>query len=395
MFRRMRLVIISGAVAVFTAAGMAYAAPIALAQPAITQDSLINSPQVSSAGQNVTPTLTVHSSSCITVQALVVTARDSEGNNVGWGGNFSNPQICPSGYTLTPNPRSFPAGTYTEFGAYLLDNVRTNLPSQVLAVTSTPVQPGGPTEADQPTDQPSWDPSGSHTLTFDDEFNSNSVDTSKWATTWWVNPGNGNGISWSNNSYMIACYAASHDSEPGDGYLHMRLDNTASTCGTQRNYTGAVLDTHANFSQSGGEFEARVNLPCNSSGQVYGWPAWWTIDDTWTGEIDDVESGWPAASGGGTASHLEHTDFSGHFQNPGWQSSSPACGWHQFGAQWEPIIGHTVTFYWDGQAVFTHQFIDRGSQPQYLIFDYQMASQAIAPPTVGATMLVDWVRVWQ
>jgi hypothetical protein len=54
-----------------------------------------------------------------------------------------------------------------------------------------------------------------------------------------------------------------------------------------------------------------------------------------------------------------------------------------------------VTFYWDGQPVFTHQFIDRGSQPQYLIFDYQMASQAIAPPTGGSTMLVDWVRVWQ
>ncbi len=53
----MRLVIIAGAVAVFTAAGMAYAVPTALAQPAITQDSLINSPQMSSAGQNVTPTL--------------------------------------------------------------------------------------------------------------------------------------------------------------------------------------------------------------------------------------------------------------------------------------------------------------------------------------------------
>lgn len=371
MFRGIRPAIITAASAILTAAGMVCVAPGAQAQTTISQDSLINSPEVPYSGENVTPTLKVHSSACITVQAVVVTARDSNGNNVGWGGDFSNPTICLSGYTLTPSPRSFTTGVYTEFGAYLLNNVWTNLPSQVLDVTATQIEP-------------SWDPNGTHALTFDDEFNDTSIDISKWNTDWWVgHPGN----------FMTACYDPSHDSE-GFGYLGMTLtQQTCSYGGKTYSFDGATLNSHGLFSQSGGEFEASVDLPCNASGQVYGWPAWWMVDTTWTGEIDHVEGGWPAAPNGGTAAHVEYTDNSGHFQNPGWQSASAYCGWHTFGAQWSPSA-QTVTFYWDATAVFTHQCIDNGSPPEYLIFDYQMASQAISPPSGGATMNVDWVRAW-
>jgi len=396
---------------------------MAYASTTIAQDSLTNSPtkQVV-AGQVVRPTLKVHSSACITLQAIVVTARHNN-NNVGWGGNFNSPRICPSGYTLTPAGKSFAAGTYTEFGAYELNNVWRNLPSEQLVVnpatptataptaTPTATAPTTPTAtppttptATPPTatpapagssanPQPSWAPNGSFTQTFDDEFNGTSINAGKWDTTWWVNPGNGNGISWSNNTFMTACYAASHDSEPGDGYMHMLLDATPNNCGSGRSYTGAILDSHNHFSQQSYEAEARVYLPCNSSGQVYGWPGWWTIDNTWTGEIDHVEGGWPAAPNGGTASHLEYSDAGG-FQNPGWQSSSAYCGWHNLGAAWS-TSAKTVTVYWDGVQTFTHAFPVGTGNPEYLIFDYQMASQAIAPPAGGATMLVDWVRVWQ
>ena len=119
---------------------------------------------------------------------------------------------------------------------------------------------------------PSWDPAGRYVHTFVSGFNGTKLNTARWDMTWWDSPGNGNGISWSSNPYMTACYAASHDSESG-GYLRMRLDRTPNTCGTRRAYTGAVLDTHASFHQEGGAFEARVFLPCNVQGQVYGWPA--------------------------------------------------------------------------------------------------------------------------
>src|SRR5215469_12055663 len=149
---KLRLGLAGAAAAAVSVTGVA-AAPGAQAAVTITQDSLLNSPEVPASGQNVSPTLKVHSSACITVTELVVTARDSAGHNVGWGGN-SNVQICPSGYALTPPPRSFTTGTYSEFGAYYLNGAWTNLPSQTLTVTATPIQP-------------SWAPNGTYAITFD------------------------------------------------------------------------------------------------------------------------------------------------------------------------------------------------------------------------------------
>ena len=237
---------------------------------------------------------------------------------------------------------------------------------------------------------PSWNPAGRYVHTFASGFNGTSLNTARWDKTWWDRPGNGNGISWSRNPYMTACYAASHDSESG-GYLRMRLDRTSNTCGTRRSYTGAVLDTHASFSQEGGAFEARVFLPCNAQGQVYGWPAWWTVDDTWTGEIDNVEGGSLAAGkAGGTAANLHYAS-----QPPtGWASGSPLCRWHRFGTQWDAGT-RTVTFYWDGRRVYSQPFPVGAGHPEYLVFDYQMFANGIPPPPRGATMLVNWVRVWR
>jgi hypothetical protein len=237
---------------------------------------------------------------------------------------------------------------------------------------------------------PSWDPGGRYVSTFHAGFNGTRVNPARWDKTWWVNPGNGNGISWSSNPDMTACYAASHDGKSG-GYLRMRLDRTPNTCGTRRSYTGAVLDTHFSFSQEGGAFEARVFLPCNARRQVYGWPAWWTLDGTWTGEIDDVEGGSLAAGrAGGTAANLHYAS-----QPPtGWVSGSPLCGWHDFGTQWN-ATGRTVTFYWDGRRVYSQPFPVGAGHPEYLIFDYQMFANGIPPPPRGATMLVDWARAWR
>jgi hypothetical protein len=348
----------------------------AQASATITQVSLTNSLAVGPAGENITPTLKVRSSACITVQALVIIARDSRGDNVGWGGDRKNPRICPSGFTLTPAARSFPAGIYAEYGAYLINNTWVNLPRQVLNVTERPE----PKVTERL--EPSWDPGATHALTFDDEFSGTSIDTSKWSTAWWVNPGS-NGISWSGNTYMMACYNSAYDTEPGDGYLHMKLDSTPNDCGTRKNYTGAILDTHGKFAQQNGEFEARVDIPCTASGYPYGWPAWWTIDNTWTGEIDDIEGGTIV---GGTSSTLHYGSGS-----PSYTSPSPTCGWHTFGSAWS---AQAVTAYWDGRQVFTHSFPIGSGHPEYLILDNQMCPHCVAPPAAGSVMLVDWVRAW-
>ena len=237
---------------------------------------------------------------------------------------------------------------------------------------------------------PSWDRTGPYVNTLDAGFNRTYIRTHRWHRTWWFNPGNGNGISWSSNPDMIACYAASHDREYG-GYLRMRLDNTPNLCGIRRSYTGAVLDTHAWFSQQGGAFEARIFLPCNAQRQVYGWPAFWTLDNTWTGEIDDVEGGSIAAGkAGGTAANLHYANQ----PQTGWASGQAYCGWHDFGTAWN-AAGRTVRFYWDSRQVYSQPFPVGAGHPEYVIFDYQMFANGIPPPPQGATMLVDWARAWR
>lgn len=112
------------------------------AGPTVTQDSL--GPTSANVG-TVTGTLTVHSSSCFTVQNLVIAVRDANGANLDFPNQF-NKTICPNpAYNYTAQ-RNLSAGTYTIFGAYRYQNVWYNLPSKTLNVTQTDTQaPSVPT----------------------------------------------------------------------------------------------------------------------------------------------------------------------------------------------------------------------------------------------------------
>ncbi|MGO9160377.1 MAG: family 16 glycosylhydrolase [Streptosporangiaceae bacterium] len=368
--------LLASAAAAGLIAALAAAAPAA-ASVTITQDSL--RPASTVAGVSVSATLQVHSSACVTVQALTVAVRDSSGNNDDFPGAVDNARICPSGYTLTTGSRTFAAGAYTEFGAYELNGSWHNLTSQPLNVGAA-----GSVSA------PSWDPGGSYSLTFDDEFNSAGVNTSVWEEGWYLGLG-GTGTTSPVDSAMDNCYSSANVSQPGDGYLHLTLTDTASTCnGVQEPYTGALVDTRLSFSQASGAVEARVYLPATASGQVAGWPAWWmngpdSVGWPAHGEIDQVEG-----LSGSTAAHLHYTDSNGD-EGPGWTSAAPYAGWHNFGVAWSTAT-QTVTFYWDGQPVFSHAFTP--GYPEYLIFDNSMSSASPQPSAWPSAMLVDWVRAW-
>lgn len=85
----------------------------------------------------LTATVKVHSSTCITVLRPGVAVRDSAGNNYGFPGPVTSPLICPNGYTLTTGSRDFPAGTYTDFGFYRDAASCRNLSNAALAVASS------------------------------------------------------------------------------------------------------------------------------------------------------------------------------------------------------------------------------------------------------------------
>jgi beta-glucanase (GH16 family) len=66
-------------------------------------------------------------------------------------------------------------------------------------------------------------------------------------------------------------------------------------------------------------------------------------------------------------------------------------GWHTFAADWEPAA---VTFYYDGVSIGAATSAIEAN-PMFLVMVLQI-STAISPPVVvPATMLVDYVRVWQ
>ena len=113
------------------------------------------------------------------------------------------------------------------------------------------------------------------TLVWSDEFNGNSLDTSKWTCEI------GNGSSgWGNNELQYYTDRAENVSVY-DGALHITARNESYN---GYNYTSARLKTESKFYFKYGHVEARLAIP---SGQGI-WPAFWTLGQ----DIGSV--GWPS-----------------------------------------------------------------------------------------------------
>jgi beta-glucanase (GH16 family) len=112
-------------------------------------------------------------------------------------------------------------------------------------------------------------------LTFQDEFNGTSLDTSKWNTgpRWGRVDMNGEELQ----------YYAEDAFEVQDGVLRIRADQRSIE---GMNYTSGLIETRLSYMQSYGYFEIRAKLP---KGQGF-WPAFWMLPDKeWPPEIDVFE----------------------------------------------------------------------------------------------------------
>jgi len=234
--------------------------------------------------------------------------------------------------------------------------------------------------------RPSWQSTGTPTLTFQDEFNDTAVDTSKWERGWF-----GEGLTDNVNSSNDNCYHTSQVSESG-GFLHLRAITQANTCkGVTRPYTSGMVTTRGKFTQHFGSFEARVCLPdADGNGLVDNFPAWWVngmASGFTDGEIDVVEG-----LGGGRTKATVH--YGSSHISAGKYSTTPLVGCHNFGAEWR---GDNVKFYWDGVLHFDTAFVTPTSAQLVLIFN-QAVDDSHSPtvvPAGGNDMTVDWVRIWQ
>lgn len=195
---------------------------------------------------------------------------------------------------------------------------------------------------------------------FDDEFDGNALDTSRWV----VHEG------WTVNN--VAIHAANVAVSGGTAQLTL----ASASSGAEIRTSGFQLPV-------GGVAEARVLFPAAADGSCVDWPAWWTSGPPWpqAGEHDIAE-----VLRGGLSAENYHSPSGAHngpFPAGAW------CGtWHTYtllrGAT-------TASVYWDGQLIRTVMTDDNGGGED-LILNIGVGQGSTT--VTGAQLLVDWVRAW-
>jgi beta-glucanase (GH16 family) len=194
-----------------------------------------------------------------------------------------------------------------------------------------------------------------------------------------------------------------------DGQGHLAIiarRKTATVPGQTRSYTSARLETQGLFSASYGLIEARMKIPAGTGL----WPAFWMLGDNITtvgwpacGEIDVMETigknpftvyGTIHGASGSTTYGLQHTVTS---------ATSLASGFHTYAVSWSP---NSITWLLDGVPYGTETLANLApgqtwafNKPFHLLLNLAVGGTWPGAPSSStqfpATLLVDWVRVYQ
>ncbi|WLR41773.1 family 16 glycosylhydrolase [Bacillus carboniphilus] len=257
------------------------------------------------------------------------------------------------------------------------------------------------------------------TLYWNDEFDGDEVDPSKWKyeTGNWIVDEDGNGVAagWGNQEHQY--YTDSSENvtvKDGELLLTAKEEQVSDQFGTYQ-YTSGKLVTNDIFSKKYGKFEARMKLP---EGQGL-WPAFWMMPDDdvygeWasSGEIDIMEAGGSHSDKiGGTIHYGENWPNNlatgADYEFPEGQSITD---YHVYSIEWEP---GEIRWYVDGNLYQTlnnwysqgeHQ-ADNYSYPApfdqefYMILNLAVGGWYDGDPDGNtefpAQVAVDYVRVYE
>jgi beta-glucanase (GH16 family) len=253
-----------------------------------------------------------------------------------------------------------------------------------LAVALLPLAACGSSSSDSP--------SGPWNLTWSDDFNGTSVDTTKWSFDL------GNAFGTGQQDFDTA---RPDNVTLADGSLVITA-RSESYQGSA--YTSGRIESSASFSHTYGRFEARMKLP---QGQGM-WPAFWLLGANYTdvgwpdcGEIDIMEMrGADPTSIAGSLHGPGNANYTQGFRLP--DGASFSDDFHVFAAEWEP---GTVRWYVDG-ALYETRSSDTLPRSQPWVFDHpffvildlavggQYGGPTDATTTFPQELRVDYVRVY-
>ncbi len=275
-------------------------------------------------------------------------------------------------------------------------------PGSAAVPQTTPVASSPPTAA-APTPMPLGQ-TGKWKLTFDDEFNGNQLNTTKWVAAY---PWGSSACTLSDMTPKMA--ATPQNVIVSGGTLKLRaLDQSVNCDGHTYPYSSGMVTTAKydnepggtgayRFLQEYGYYEVRMRIPAGKG--LWTAVALFPPGEQWPPEIDLMEIRGEFPNRAEPAFHF--LDQKGRDQAAGTPWISPvsfAAGWHTFAVDWEP---NAIRWFIDGVArgdAFTYpQYIPH--TPMYLMLALDVGGTWNGDPNASthlpADLEFDYVRVWQ
>lgn len=214
---------------------------------------------------------------------------------------------------------------------------------------------------------------------------------------------------WTDHELETYTNSPANASLDGQGHLAIvaRHQTVTGPDGLTRNYTSARLATQGLFSATHGLIEARIKIPAGAGL----WPAFWMIGD------DDKTVGWPASGEIDVLEALGQNPSVAHGFINGPSSRAPeytvghvvasatslASGFHTYAVSWSR---NSITWLLDGvpYGTTTPKDLPAGARWVFNHRFYLLLNLAVGGDWAGrlkssshfpATLLVDWVRVYQ
>lgn len=246
-------------------------------------------------------------------------------------------------------------------------------------------------------------------LTFDDEFNGSSLNTTNWEPNWLAG-GNVSAITKPDNSDLLNCENP-HQVSVSGGYLNLAVSHTPCLAinGTNYSWSGGLVNTLEGtkpYIFKSGYIEAKMYIPpASASNNCANWPSFWS-DGNYKSGIN-----WPTF-GESDVMECGNGNLDWHFHSPSGAPGGPSpypngfiqSGWHILGANLKPGTGSCsgttpnsvqATYYYDGVNVGTTSACINNVGMYIIVANDTGVPGMYGGPQLETNMLVDYVRSWQ